>query len=86
MDIWRQSTKNTSSPVQDEEFPPEIENDKVTSASRTKMELHGYKDKSLSSSDDEYSDDEGCGYRLIDLTIFSLSISDLHKCDEGEVL
>ena len=50
------------------------------------MELHGYKDKSPSSSDDEYSDDEGCGYRLIDLITFSLSISDLHKCDEGEIL
>ena len=58
----------------------------MTSASRTKMELQGYKDKSPSSSDDEYSDDEGCGYRLIDLTTFSLSISDLHKCDEGEIL
>ena len=58
----------------------------MTSASRTKMDLYGYKDKSPSSSDDEYSDNEGCGYRLIDLTTFSSSISDLHKCDEGEIL
>ena len=81
MDIWRQSTKNTSSPIQDEEFPPEIDQ-------RFKNEngLIGYKDKSPSSSDDEYSDNEGCGYRLIDLTTFSSSISDLHKCDEGEIL
>ena len=50
----------------------------MTSASRTKMELHGYKDQSSSSSDDDYSDDEGCGYRLTDLTTFSSSISDLH--------
>ena len=75
-------TPSTSSPVQ----PPEIESDKVTSASRTKMELHGYKDQSSSSSDDDHSDDEACGYRLIDLRTFSSSISDLHKCDEGEFL
>jgi len=51
------------------------------------MELHGYEEESHSESSDDDDDDianEGQGYRLIDLKSLSSSVSDVHKCDDGE--
>ncbi|KAK3741429.1 hypothetical protein QZH41_003985 [Actinostola sp. cb2023] len=51
-----------------------------------KMELHGYEEESHSeSSDDDDSANEGQGYRLIDLKSLSSSVSDVHKCDDGNL-
>ena len=66
----------------------EPEQEFITGASRRKMSLRGYGDKKSNETEEDYSSDdsdfEGHGYRLIDLTSLSNSISEIHKCGRGE--
>jgi len=41
---------------------------------------------SESSDEDDTNDRTGIGYRLVDVEKLSTTISNLHKCDEGELL
>ena len=66
--------------------PPSVESSGSESeleinASRRKMELRGYNsDEDICAPDTNLEQ----GYRLVDLKSFSSSISNVHKCNEGE--